>query len=140
MGLISKLKAVAEAGKEDRARLEDSGSLGSVTAPGEGEVALPAGLIRLTLEMPTPTLSNQRTRNAWDFAHQYMKVELEGPAGAVPVKEGSSVVSADVSGGVRRRTYGTLEAPEKGTYAVRVVAGDDWYAEVGCRMLFDPAE
>ena len=138
MGFFSKMRGAIEDAEIAAGQLKDVGSLGTLPAPGEGQVELPAGSIRISLVMKRPLSSSTKGDKMWRLAESKLSLSVEGPTGSVAVAAAEQGVSIG-GGGMKRRTLATLQAPQAGSYTVVVSATNDWYEKRGCQVAFDAA-
>lgn len=131
MGLFSKLKALK--GEADAVRAA-SGSLGSVSVPGEGRLRLPAGRVRITYEQRPPTFAVTGSDKRLGTQPK-IEVTVEG-LDVQPVSAHSGFGDADL----QRASLATVEVPDAGTYTVATRPLRDFYSREGLepRVLLDP--
>ena len=137
MGLFSKVKELKQEAQRGMAALSTAGSLGEVSVPGETELELPVGTLRITYSQQPIKL---RSYDEWFWKKPEIDLRVQGPGGEqIAVRRAEGVTVSQDPGGPRRSAYGTLEITEAGKYSIWTEPQDEWYRKPGLDpvLLFD---
>ena len=132
MGLFDRMKEAAARAEGAEAHLKSAGSLGSVPIPGEAEIELPAGEVRVTYEHRLTTMVDERAERLSRWPE--VEVEIED----LEFVRHEKSASVHEPSGLRRTAIGAVAVREAGSYKVRASAEDEFYSRRGLepKLLF----